>query len=132
MSTAASKGEGIKAWFSHAFSIPKHDSFEDQDIALIDSLAAYLVGRKMTVPSLMLLESGRPLNFIGSQFLVFLSPFATMFLSGEKYARFTRILEKRGCIDVIIDRIVKHQEQRIEDGVPPDINPKRGSINRLP
>jgi hypothetical protein len=90
-------------------------AFDEADRALIDRLAAFVVRRRMTVPALMLLESGRPLNFIGSQLLAFLAPFVTMVFSEQEYSRFTGILERRGCVDLIIERIEKAEDRAQND-----------------
>jgi hypothetical protein len=100
-----SRVERFRAWWAHAFAVDRGETFDEKDRALIDRLAAFVVRRRMTAPALMLLESGRPLNFIGSQLLAFLAPFVTVVFSEQEYNRFTGILERRGSIDLIIERI---------------------------
>jgi hypothetical protein len=68
----------------------------------------------MTTPALMVLESGRPLNFLGSQVLAFLSPFLTLVFSREEYERFVDFLEKRGSLPLLIEKIV--EEDRATSG----------------
>jgi hypothetical protein len=113
LSDLKSRVERFKVWWSHAFAVDGDEAFDEADRALIDRLAAFVVQRRMTAPALMLLESGRPLNFLGSQLLVFLAPFVTMVFSPEEYTRFTAILERRGSIDLIIERITEAEKREI-------------------
>ena len=53
----------------------------------------------------MLLEVGRPLNFVGSQLLVFLSPFISLIFNPEELKRFTRLLAKRRAVDALVEAI---------------------------
>ena len=46
--------------------------------------------------------------------LTFLSPFVTMVFSEQEYGRFTGILERRGSIDLIIERIEAAEGRREE------------------
>jgi hypothetical protein len=87
-------------------------AFDEEDCALIDRLARFLVRRRMAVPAAMLLESGRPMNFLGSQFLVFLGPFATMVFPSRDYERLAGILERRGSVDMILERIAAAENEQ--------------------
>ena len=115
MSDAGSRIERLKAWCSHAFAVEGDEVFDEADRDLIDRLATFVVRRRMTSPALMLLESARPLNFIGSQALVFLAPFVTMVFSEKEYTRFTGILERRGSVGLIIERITEIEGGRMKD-----------------
>lgn len=91
----------------HAFAVKDEEAgdFDAEERQLAERVATFIVRRRMTAPAVMLLESGRPLNFLGSQLLAFLSPFATLLFSSEEYDRFVRFLEKRSSIDLILDAI---------------------------
>ena len=65
----------------------------------------------MAAPALMVLETSRPFNFIGSQFLTFLSPFLTLVFSPPEYERFVRFLEKRRSIELMIDKILERENE---------------------
>ncbi|MFQ5964738.1 MAG: hypothetical protein ACE5KZ_10680 [Candidatus Scalinduaceae bacterium] len=88
----------------HAFAIDVA-KLENDDIVLIKRLADYVVRRKMSVPAIMFLESVRPLNFIGSQVMLFFKPILTHFFSKDEYNRISDILEKREVIDILISEI---------------------------
>jgi len=113
LSGQASRIERFRGWWAHAFAVDRDEAFDEGDRALIDRLAAFVVRRRMTAPALMLLESGRPLNFLGSQLLAFLAPFVTAVFSEQEYSRFTGILERRGSIDLIIERIEEAERRKM-------------------
>jgi len=92
--------------FKHAFSI-NAEKLKDDEIALIEKLADYVVRRKMTLPAIMFLESVQPLNFIGNQAALFFKPILTHFFSSQEYNKLTNILEKRDAINTLIRQIEK-------------------------
>ncbi|GAX59698.1 ATP-dependent Zn protease [Candidatus Scalindua japonica] len=59
----------------------------------------------MSVPAIMFLESVRPLNFIGSQAMIFLKPVLSRFFTREEYHKLAIILEKREVVDLLINEI---------------------------
>ena len=106
-----SRLNSLKAWYRHAFAVEgTAQQLEEEDRQLIDRLARFLVRRRLAMPALLVLDSGRPLSFLGSQMLTFLSPFATLLFSPAQYQRFTRLLERRANIDLLIDAIAAVDE----------------------
>ena len=113
MSKPTSPIARLKAWFSHAFAVaPPQEGFDPEEEALAERVAAFVVRRRMAAPALMVLETGRPFNFIGSQFLTFLSPFLTLIFSPAEYERFVGFLEKRQSIPFTIDKILELENRR--------------------
>ncbi|MCZ6635775.1 MAG: hypothetical protein O7G87_20450 [bacterium] len=100
-----------KAW-AHAFAVsPPGSEITPDEIDLAERVAVFLVKRRLTVPALILLETGRPLNFLGSQFLTFLSPFVSIIFSQtQDFDRFTHFLEKRKSIDCLIHKIMEVED----------------------
>jgi hypothetical protein len=103
------------------------DSATDADHALLARIARELVGRRLTTPAIVFLESVKPLNFVGSQFLLFLDPLLKVFLGKETgsagqepglpsagwssdYRRFVALLEKRETIERLIVQIEEAEE----------------------
>ncbi len=112
MSDPASPISRLKAWCAHAFAVdPPEHGFDAEEEALADKVARFVVRRRMAAPALMVLETGRPFNFIGSQFLTFLSPFLTLVFSPPEYERFVRFLEKRSSIELMIDKILERENE---------------------
>lgn len=101
----------IIAGFKHAFAT-EGVKLEDSDTALIKKLADYVVKRGMSVPAVLFLESVRPLNFIGSQSMVFFKPMISRFFSKYEYDKIADILEKREVVDLLIKEI----EQKADAG----------------
>jgi len=102
-----SKLAQLKDYCAHAFAVsPPESAITDQDEALAEKTATFIVGRNLTAPAIMLLETGRPFNYIGSQLLTFLSPFVSIiFSTNEEFKNFTEFLEKRDSIPCIIRHI---------------------------
>ncbi len=92
--------------FKHAFATGG-EKLEDDDTALIRKLADFVVKRDMAIPAVMFLESVRPLNFVGSQSMVFFKPILSRFFSRYEYDRIASILEKREVVDLLINEIEK-------------------------
>lgn len=59
------------------------------------------------MPATLFLESVQPLNYIGSQMMVFFRPFLTFFFAPAEYDLLQGILEKRGGIQRIIEELEK-------------------------
>jgi hypothetical protein len=83
-----------------------------EDDALLDRIAEAVVRWSMSVPAIFLLESSRPLNFVGSQFLHFLSPMVHSVLNAKDLDRFALLLERRDTVEELIRRIERAEARR--------------------
>lgn len=81
------------------------DIFPDEELAIIEKVARKVVDRGMTVPAIIFLESVKPLNFIGSQALVFFEPIVQTVFNFRDYDTFRSALEKRPSIELLIQKI---------------------------
>ncbi len=97
---------------SHAFAMPAPLELTAEDQELLDRVAAMVVRRRLTTPATMFLEMGRPLNYVASQFMQFVQPFATMLLSQDDYARFAKILEHRQGVGALLRAISDAESAR--------------------
>ncbi|MCP5006355.1 MAG: hypothetical protein GY941_20815 [Planctomycetes bacterium] len=100
------KFQNIIDELKHAFTIDS-TKLNDDEIALIEKLAGYVVKRKMSVPATMFLESVQPLSFIGNQAATFFKPIITNFFPAHEYDRLISILEKREALNMLIREIEK-------------------------
>ena len=101
-----------KALWAHAFAVDGADEeLTEEDRELIRRVAAFVIRRRMTAPAVMLLESSRPLTFVGSQFMHFVKPFATIALNAQEYERFARLLGRRSSIDLLLDAIAAEERR---------------------
>jgi len=83
-----------------------------EDERLLDRIAAGIVRWEMTVPAVFLLESSKPLSFVGSQFLHFLSPIIHTIVDARELDRFALMLEKRETVEELIVRIEREDLNR--------------------
>ncbi len=78
---------------------------EDEQHALLEKLAQWIVRRNLTTPAILFLETGKPLNFLGSQLLIAFSPFVQAFFKGEQYHKLALILEKDENVELLLQLI---------------------------
>ena len=72
---------------------------------LIDELAESICRRGLGTCAVLLFESVQPLNFIGSQMLYVLGPFASVFVDTSRWTALAEALEDRTTLDRLIARI---------------------------
>lgn len=104
--------QSIRRAFKHAFSMGtshENKTLSEKELAVILKLVAIIQKRKLTLPATMFLECAHPLNYVGSQMMVFFRPFLTFFFKTTEYDIFQGILEKREGIQRIIEEIEKEQ-----------------------
>lgn len=76
-----------------------------EDDELLERISRATVRRGLGTPAIFLLESSKPLNFVGSQFLHFLSPIVHSIFDAKDLDRFAVLLERRDTIEELIRRI---------------------------
>jgi hypothetical protein len=74
---------------------PFDERFTEEDEELIGKVANKVVSMRLTVPAIFLLESSKPLAFLGGQLLVFLEPFIQTLFNFKQYQRFAFLMENR-------------------------------------
>ncbi len=84
--------------------------------ALIRRVAAEVVRRRLATPAVLVLETGKPLSFLGSQALVFLEPMVRAFLAPPDYDLLVRILEDRSRVERLVEVIEDLEEARLQEG----------------
>ena len=91
----------------HAFAVESADDFKpsDEERRVADRICRELVRRRLATPALMFLEMSRPLNFLGSQLLHFLSPVLSGLTQSHGHRRLAAFLEHRGSVDYLCRRI---------------------------
>ena len=72
---------------------------------ILNKIAFKVVQWRMTVPAILFLESVKPLNFVGSQMLVFFEPFVQTFFTVRDYNEFVRMMEERENVERLLQRI---------------------------
>jgi hypothetical protein len=69
----------------------------------------------MTVPAILLLESMKPLSFLGSQALIFFEPMVRAFFTLPDYERVASLLERRESLEALMVRIEAKDERARQD-----------------
>ena len=87
---------------------PDKNTLLDEENAILDKLARKAVERGMAVPAILFLESVKPLNFIGSQVMVFFEPIIQTVFNFKDYNTVRTALEKRESIEILLLKIEKH------------------------
>jgi hypothetical protein len=95
----------------HAFSVPAEEPLTDREQQWLDRLAREAVRRRLTVPALVLLRSVQPLNFVGSQAVVFFKPIISFIFPPQRVDEVARLLEKRTAPEALVEKI-EHYEAR--------------------
>lgn len=94
-------------WFKHAFAIDPPGPAEPTEAqrVVVERLCREVVRRRMTTPAQMILEMGRPLNFVSAQAMHFFQPFVTVLADPTAYNQLSAFLEQRGSLEYISDRL---------------------------
>ena len=94
-------------WLKHAFAIESAESFQitPEERAATEKLLRAIVRRGLGTPALLMLESSRPLNFVASQFLLFVGPVAELIFDRATYRTFVGLLERRGSVEYLSARL---------------------------
>jgi hypothetical protein len=84
---------------------PDRPVLPEEEAAVIEKVAEQVVKRSMTVPAIIFFESVKPMNFIGSQAMVFFEPIVQGLFEFKDYTVFRQALEKRTTLETLIQRI---------------------------
>lgn len=111
--------------------LPEDVSEEDGE-KILRRVADEIVSRRLTVPAIFLLESGRPLSFIGSQAMIVLEPFVQAIFDLPNYRKFALIMERRENVEKLITMIevVNREQKSLEKREKEDLSAKRKSVRR--
>jgi hypothetical protein len=99
---------------------PEKKALPAEEDAVLDKVARKVVDRRMAVPAIVFLESVKPLNFIGSQAMVFFEPIVQTLFNLKDYDTFRCALEKRESIEILLlkiealDAVASQREKRIK------------------
>lgn len=99
--------------FRHIFSSePKGANEEEKGLTpeqqeILDKIAKKVVLWKMTTPAILFLESVKPLNYVGSQMMVFFEPFVQTIFSWKDYDEFRKMMEERESVERLLQTIEK-------------------------
>ena len=78
------------------------DALTKDDKAFLSKLAHKIVDLKLVTPSIFFLEMAKPLNFIGSQTMVFFGPIISAFVKTDGYYRAAELFEEHSSVEFLI------------------------------
>lgn len=82
------------------------EELTDDERAVLDDFADAIHRVGMATPALFFFESMKPLGFVGSQALIFFRPLVqALWRDPATYDRVTRLLERRGAIELLLRRL---------------------------
>jgi len=84
---------------------PDKDALKPEEAELLQKIAAKVVRWQMTVPAILFLESVKPLNWIGSQAMVFFEPFVSAIFNVTEYNTFRGMMERRENVERLLQKI---------------------------
>ena len=90
---------------------PFDERFTEEDNELVEEVAKKIVNMRLTVPAIFLLESSKPLAFLGGQLLIFLEPFIQTLFNFKRYQRFAFLMENRENWERLLRRIEDMEEE---------------------
>lgn len=83
-----------------------------EDKTFLSKLANKIVELKLITPSIFFLEMVKPLNFIGSQTMVFFGPIISAFVKTDGYYRAAELFEQHSSVEFLIcelERLSKNE-----------------------
>ena len=81
---------------------------------VLEKVAKKVVEKRMTVPALMFIESVKPLNFIGSQVMVFFEPIVQTIFDFKGYTTFREAIEDRENVEILMQKIEKYDADSVK------------------
>ncbi|MBM3238501.1 hypothetical protein FJZ31_19580 [Candidatus Poribacteria bacterium] len=81
------------------------DISDEEQRCILEKVAKGLVRRRLTAPAIFFLEVCKPLNFLGSQFLIAIAPFVQSLLPLHDYRKFALIIERDSNVEELITLI---------------------------
>ena len=84
---------------------------KERTAELIEKVAKFIAERRMGAPAILFMESVRPLSFLGSQVMYFISPFVKIIFQGDEFEEFAAIMQDHENMRLLIQRIDDLDEQ---------------------
>ena len=103
----------LRFWRRDSFKIEKSPLTPEQEV-ILDKIAKKVVYWRMTTPAVLFLESVKPMNFVGSQMLVFFEPFVQALFNVKEYNEFIKIMEERENVERLLVKIEKFDAEMAE------------------
>ena len=93
---------------------PEFDVTDERKKFLINKIAQKAVDYRLAPVAIVLLESSKPISFLGNQFMIFMQPFYRAIFAHREYEEIAAMLEDRSNIEALICEIERLEEERHE------------------
>ena len=103
----------LRFWRRDSFKIEKTPLTPEQEV-ILDKIAKKVVHWRMTTPAILFLESVKPMNYLGSQMMVFFEPFVQALFNVKEYNEFIGIMEERENVERLLLKIEKFDAEVME------------------
>jgi hypothetical protein len=77
-------------------------SLNIDDKVFLTRMAEEVIARRLTTPSIFFLEMMKPLNFVGSQAMIFFGPIISAFVKTDGYYRAAELFEQHSSVEFLI------------------------------
>jgi hypothetical protein len=84
---------------------------QDETI-ILDKIARAIVRRGMSVPAVFFIQTFKPMNFIGSQALVFFGPVIESLFPRAGIYEFAEFMEERDNVEKLMERIEELESEK--------------------
>jgi len=91
---------------------------------ILDKIARKVVDLKLSPVAIVMLESTKPLSFVGSQLMVFFQPIVTSLFPFRQYDEAAALLEDRDNVETLIQKIEQLEDERRDRKVKDNQNPR--------
>jgi hypothetical protein len=88
------------------------DVSAERRTAIFTKIAQKVVDLRLTPVAIVMLESGKPLTFVGSQLMVFFQPIVSALFPFQQYDEVAALLEDRSNVESLIQTIEKLEDAR--------------------
>jgi len=91
----------------------KKVEFTEKELELMNKYARKIVRRRLEAPAIFMLESFKPMNFVGSQMMLGAEPLLSVFINTEDFQQFQKLLERRESIEkflVVLEGLTDRRE----------------------
>lgn len=90
------------------------DYLTSEQLELFAKLADLIVRRRLTVPTVLFLESVRPLNYVATQAMIFFSPFVHALFDIRQYDLIRQALDRRETLGYLCDLLEAQEEELLD------------------
>lgn len=93
------------------------DITPERKTEIITKIAQKTVDLRLSPIAIVLLESTKPLSFVGSQLMVFFQPIVTAIFPFYQYEEIAALFEERSNVELLIQTIEKLEDDRKQPNV---------------